>query len=228
VKRAKTVAVMQPYFFPYLGYFRLFAAVDEFIILDTVQFPKMGRVHRSQVPGPNGPPEWLTLPISRQPTETLIRHLLFAPHARESLDRRLARLTWISAADGANAGRVRAFLKAPLTSVVDYLEAGLRLVADILDLEVAISRASALNLDPSLRGQARVIAAVAARGASIYVNAPGGRALYSAGAFEKAGIELVFLTPYEGRFYHLLPALMAEPAQAIRRDLDATMGFACA
>lgn len=224
--RVKRLALMQPYFFPYLGYFRLFAAVDEFIIFDTAQFPRKGRVHRSHVPGPNGAPEWLTLPLSRCPQETPISHLSFAPHAREAFDRRLARLAWISNAEGANAGRVRAFLNAPLTSVIDYLETGLRLVIDILRIEVVISRASALNLDPSLRGQERVIATAAARGATVYVNLSGGRALYSAEAFREAGIELAFLKPYEGGFHHLLPALMSEPAHSIRRDLEASIGFA--
>ena len=50
----KGVALMQPYFFPYAGYFRLFAAVDTFIIYDCVQFPRRGRVHRVEVPGPDG------------------------------------------------------------------------------------------------------------------------------------------------------------------------------
>jgi hypothetical protein len=215
---------MQPYFFPYLGYFRLFAAVDEFIIFDTVQFPRRGRVHRTQVGGSDKAREWLTLPLAYCPADTLIADLSFAPGARESLDRRLARLPWISGASGTGAERVRAFLRLPLVSVIDYLEAGLRLVVEMLGLDVVISRASSLELDPSLRGQEQVIAAAAARGATVYVNPPGGRALYSAEAFEMAGLELAFLTPYEGCFPYLLPALMAEPLEALRRDLEAAMG----
>jgi hypothetical protein len=46
------IAVMQPYFFPYAGYFRLLQAADHFVLLDCVQFPRRGRVHRTQVPGP--------------------------------------------------------------------------------------------------------------------------------------------------------------------------------
>ena len=41
---------MQPYLFPYAGYFRLLSQVDEFVIYDCVQFPRRGRVHRTEVP----------------------------------------------------------------------------------------------------------------------------------------------------------------------------------
>src|SRR5689334_2859030 len=68
-----TVAVMQPYFFPYAGYFRLFAQVDEFISFDCVQFRRRGRIHRTEVPGPGGSLQWLTLPLAYAPRETLIR-----------------------------------------------------------------------------------------------------------------------------------------------------------
>jgi hypothetical protein len=43
-----TVAVMQPYFLPYPGYFRLFAAADQVALFDCVQFPRRGWVHRSR------------------------------------------------------------------------------------------------------------------------------------------------------------------------------------
>ena len=40
---------MQPYFVPYAGYFRLFAASDLFVIYDCVQFPRRGWVHRNKM-----------------------------------------------------------------------------------------------------------------------------------------------------------------------------------
>jgi hypothetical protein len=213
---------MQPYFFPYAGYFRLFAAVDEFVIFDCVQFPRRGRVHRTEVPGPSGAPEWLTLPLARQPRDVRIAELAFAPDARRRLDERLERHAWFRTARGSAAERVRSFLGGPLGSVVDFLEEGLRLVTSLAGLDVAVSRSSRLALEPALRGQDRVIAAARARGATGYVNAPGGRALYGDAAFRAAGIELAFLAPYTGRFRCLLPALMQEEPEAIRADILAT------
>ena len=43
------IAVMQPYFFPYLGYFQLVNAVDTFVFFDDVHFIKRGWIHRNNV-----------------------------------------------------------------------------------------------------------------------------------------------------------------------------------
>lgn len=59
------IAVMQPYHYPYAGYFRLFAASDLFVIYDDVQFNRRGRVHRYQKND-----KWITLPIKKTDRDT--------------------------------------------------------------------------------------------------------------------------------------------------------------
>ncbi|MGA8535052.1 MAG: WbqC family protein [Candidatus Tumulicola sp.] len=198
---------MQPYFFPYPRYFRLFAEVDEFIIHDDAQFIKGGRVNRTEVPGPHGESEWLTLPLAKHSSDILIRDCAFAGDARARFDRSLRRLTWVTSSKGPAADRVREYLYAPLLSPIGYLETGLRLIVELLGIHVRISRSSALRLG-SLRRQDRVIAAVKAVGGTEYVNLPGGQALYSREAFTMQKIELTFLRPYEGAHRQMLPALM--------------------
>jgi len=217
---SRRVAVMQPYFFPYAGYFRLFAQVDEFVIFDCVQFPRRGRVHRSEWLDANGASEWLTLPLARQSRQVLIRDLAFAPDARAEFDRRLARLPWLNWGAGPAAKRIREFLHAPLPAAIDYLESGLRLVNELLGISTVITRSSALDLDPSLRGQERVLAVLKARAATHYLNSPGGRDLYDAPSFQRAGIQLEFLPTYRGEFFQLLPALMRVDPKRIREDIE--------
>jgi WbqC-like protein family len=201
-------AVMQPYFFPYAGYFRLLAAVETFVIFDDVQFPRRGRVHRCEVPGPDGTLEWLTLPLARQPRDTLIGDLAFAEGARATFDRRLARLPWLARANGSWADRVRAHLYGPLAAPSAFLEQGIRLVAEALELGPRLVRSSTMGVDRSLRGADRIMAIGKALGGCTYINAPGGRALYDAAAFRQAGMELKFLAPYAGAPGSILPALM--------------------
>jgi len=210
---------MQPYFFPYAGYFRLLLAVDEFVIFDCVQFPRRGRVHRCEVPGPNGAIEWLTLPLARQPREVLIRDLAFSDNARSELDSRLSQLPWVRTASGPCSDQVRDFLFGPLDSVIDYLASGLKLVAELLELPVTIRRSSNLEVNADLRGQDRVIAVAQAVGATDYLNPPGGRGLYQTEAFERNGLRLSFLPAYAGRFFHLLPALMTCPPKSLLDDI---------
>jgi len=218
-EKRKRVAVMQPYFFPYAGYFRLFSCVDQFVIFDCVQFPRRGRVHRTEVPGPNGKTEWLTLPLARQERSILIRDLQFAADARRELDKRLARHTWLLGAEGPRAERIREYLFGPLGSVLDFLEQGLRLVLDVLGFESAITRSSVLGIEPTLHGQERVIAIVNEVGGTAYLNLPGGRTLYRGDAFAEQGIELSFLPPYSGRYFQLLYSLLEHPPELLRRDI---------
>lgn len=211
----KCVALMQPYFFPYPRYFRLFSEVDEFIVHDDIQFPKRGRVHRTQTAGPHGEPEWLTLPLRHQSQDTLIRDCAFSEDARTLFDKRLRHFGSIAAARGPAADRIRAYLHAPLTTFLDYVETGLRLVVGLLGMHTPVTRCSALGLPASLHGQERVIAAVRAAGATRYINLPGGRDLYDPAAFARHGIELAFLPTYEGPHRDMLRALMTLPPQDI-------------
>ena len=221
---ALRIAVMQPYFLPYPGYFRLLAAADCFVILDCVQFNRRGRVHRAQLPGPGGAVEWLTLPLAKQPREVAIRDLAFAQDARASFDARLHRVPGLAMAEDTIGERLRGWLRTPLEGVVDFLEDGLRLVADLLALTPRMLRSSSLDVDPALRGQERIIAIVKALGGSEYINAPGGRHLYDTDRFAAAGLSLAFLPPYPGRHPYLLPALLEYGPAAVRADVLQTLG----
>src|SRR5215469_15966664 len=93
----KTVAIMQPYFMPYAGYFRLMAAADVFVIYDCAQFPKGGWVHRNRMPDGTGRMQWLTLPINRPHLGTHIADLTFMPDAKEVMNMRSSTFPDISA-----------------------------------------------------------------------------------------------------------------------------------
>lgn len=218
-RRTHRIAVMQPYFFPYAGYFRLLDRVDEFVVYDCVQFPRRGRVHRCELPGPGDGTRWLTLPLARQPRDVRIADLRFADDARARFDADLRRFPWIAAARGPMADAVRAHLAAPLDDVVDVLERGLLLVRDLLGLRCTLRRSSSLDIAPGLRGEDRILAIARALGATHYLNAPGGRSLYSEDRFAAADVALEFLPDYDGPHRFLLPALLRESADALLADL---------
>ena len=59
----KKVAIMQPTFFPWLGYFSLLDAVDEFVFLDDIQFEKRSWQQRNRIKI-SDEPRWLTIPVN--------------------------------------------------------------------------------------------------------------------------------------------------------------------
>jgi hypothetical protein len=84
-----------------------------------------------------------------------------------------------------------------------------------------IQRSSELAIDDGLRGQDRIIAICKALGADSYVNPPGGRQLYDADAFRSAGIDLRFLSPWQGKGSSILPDLLCHDPQVVADDIVA-------
>lgn len=58
------IGVMQPYFFPYIGYFQLINKVDEFVIYDNIQYTKKGWINRNRILM-KGSDSYITLPLKK-------------------------------------------------------------------------------------------------------------------------------------------------------------------
>ena len=69
------VGIMQPYFFPYIGYFALVNYVDEFIFFDTPQYINHGWVNRNRILRQNGVPGYVTVPIQKASQNTSIKDI---------------------------------------------------------------------------------------------------------------------------------------------------------
>lgn len=212
-----TVAVMQPYFLPYAGYFRLFAAADHVALFDCVQFPRRGWVHRNRFPNAGGDAAWLTLPLRHAPVSALISDLRFAEDAEARLRtarQRFPVLRECSHPLGEEIQRLDG-------TVCDYIERLLGRCCDTLGLPFRTVRTSSLGLDPSLRGQDRVIAAAHALGATRYVNLEGGRLLYDAEGFRRHGMELHLLPEWHGARWSILYRILTEPTDRIVEEIRA-------
>ncbi len=214
---AGTVAIMQPYFAPYGGYWRLPAASDLFVIYDCVQFPRRGWVHRNRLPDAKGESQWLTLPLAHAPFDARIQDLVFANDAAERMAERARAFPSLATLNPA-ADR---FLHAgPFAGrFVDYAERQIAVACELLGLDCRLIRSSSLDIDPGLKAQARILAILRAVGAKNYLNAPGGRDLYQAEAFAAQGVELQFLDDYIGPNWSLLHRLASEPVETVRAEI---------
>lgn len=213
-----SVAVMQPYFVPYAGYFRLFAAADIFVVFDCVQFPRRGWVHRNRFPGADGNPRWLTLPLVKAKREALIRDLRFPPDSSNELLRRLRRFPVLAEHES------HPFVEALAVSdetVADYIIRLMGLTCSVLGLPFETVRSSTLGVPPELRGQDRIIDIVKQLKGNSYINASGGRDIYDGGAFRRHGINLRFLDAYRGPNWSILHRLLTEDVESLGRDIRA-------
>jgi hypothetical protein len=208
-----SVAIMQPYFLPYAGYFRLIAQTDVFVIYDCVQFPRRGWVHRNKLVDTRGEEQWLTLPLKHAPQDVLISDLAFTDDAADELAGRLRPFP-VASRSGAHAPlleRVRRVEGRPVDYIVGLLESA----CDLLGLKWNVVRSSSLAVPAEVRGQDRILAIAQRLGATQYLNAPGGRDLYDVEAFAAAGIELQFLDPWAGPGGSILQRIAEDELQIL-------------
>jgi len=189
------VAIMQPYFFPYIGYFQLLAASDLFVFYDDVQFIKGGWVNRNRVLVKGGA-EWITYPIAHASYSLPInaRHYLVGDKLATRMINRLRNAyRWAPHFDETMT-LVEEVMAVKTSNVADFNIHLLRVIAAHLGIRTAAITASSLGpKDVSLGAEQVVVDMCRRLGATHYVNAEGGRSLYHRGAFETHGIDLAFL-----------------------------------
>lgn len=212
------IAVMQPYFVPYPGYFRLFAEADLFVVYDCVQFPRRGYVHRNQLPDSGGEAQWLTLPLRAAPQETLVRDLEFADDSIDLLEDRRRKFPSLNSMPP-EWERLFAEARGPL---LPWLSSTLSLTCNMLGLQCPMVHSSSLNIPAHYRGQDRIIEICKTLGATRYLNAPGGKELYSEEDFGNAGIALTFLAPYSGSSWSVLYDLCTDGGARLSEGLKQT------
>ena len=91
------VAIMQPYFFPYIGYFQLMNSVDKFIIYDNIEFVKKGWINRNRILM-NGKDIYITLPLKKD-SDFLNINLRYIAESfdgeKEKLKRKIEQITTV-------------------------------------------------------------------------------------------------------------------------------------
>lgn len=71
---SKTIAIIQPVYLPWLGYFEQIARADHFVFYDDAQYTKQDWRNRNRIPGANGP-VWLTVPVQKAPLGARINEI---------------------------------------------------------------------------------------------------------------------------------------------------------
>ncbi len=193
------VAVHQPNYLPWLGFFKKMALCDAFILLDNVQYPRREFCNRTRVKSPQGA-VWLTIPVIRGSINQQIREVkLFEPERNLVQQSKVLRHYY----GQAPYYRLLATYLEPIFAE-DWAEllplnvALIKALADILGISTPLLFASGLG-EPSGVKSERIIAICRQLGADTYLSGQGGRTYNDPGAFAAAGIKLVYqnFTPPE-------------------------------
>ena len=193
------IGIMQPYFFPYIGYFQLIQAVDQFIVYDNIKYTKKGWINRNRILH-NGKDMMFSLPLKSDSDYLNVdERELASDFNRNKL------LNQIKAAYRRAPYFPHTF---PLCEQVvhfedenlfRFLHHSIVKTCEHLGITTEVKISSDIAIDHNLKNQEKVIALCNAVGASTYVNAIGGMELYSKETFREKDIELKFIKskPFE-------------------------------
>ena len=191
----KTICIMQPYIFPYIGYFQLFEVCDVFVIYDDVQYMKGGWINRNKILY-HGSPKYITFPVKKVPLETTINKCFFHDNIKKKKNKILSTLHQVySKAPFFQSvyPLINDIIKINENNVARFAENSLKSILDYLGINVEIRRSIDLKFNKTLKGQDRVIAIVKKVGGDCYINPIGGQDLYSSAEFAASNIDLRFL-----------------------------------
>jgi hypothetical protein len=188
-----TTAIMQPYFFPYIGYFQLIASADLFIVYDNIKYTKKGWINRNRILS-NGKDVPFSLPLKSDSDllnigertlaadfncDKLINQISGAyrqaPHFRQAFP------------------LIEQILRQKEPNLFKFLHQSIVMVCEKIGITTKIKISSDVSIDHTLKNQDRVLALCRAVDTNIYVNAIGGIELYSKDEFLSHGIELKFI-----------------------------------
>lgn len=185
------LAVMQPYLFPYIGYFQLIYASDLFLIYDDVSFIKQGYINRNNILTQNGATRF-TIPVPNASSNTLICDLKFSNDVKKTIrtiEQNYSKAPYFEEIFPL----VQQALKYEERSIASVCLNSYKLIFDYLGIEKSFKKTSKIDYDRSAIARDRLIELCHIFNADTYINAPGGRALYHESDFAEQGIKLKFI-----------------------------------
>lgn len=184
---------MQPYFFPYIGYWQLIRAADVFVLYDDVAYIKGGWINRNRILE-RGQAMYLTLETRGASPNRKINEVMVGDNAGRLLKTLRQNYAKAPCFDG-----VMPALETLLTddepNLAHRLENLIRGVCARLGIDTQILVSSRLGRDTALDRDQSIVDICARVNATTYVNSIGGRTLYDPDVFAARGLELRFLQP---------------------------------
>lgn len=226
------IGIMQPYFIPYIGYWQLLNAVDQYVIYDDVNFIKGGWINRNKILV-NKTPQYFNIPMMGASPNKLINEV-GVNHDQNVINKnlRIVEAAYGKAPYFAEVfPLVEAMLRCGKDDIASYIIVSTEIICKYLDIKTKLLISSDIKKNNDLKGQDKVLEICRILNATDYYNAIGGRELYSFAEFEKRGIKLHFLKrneiryqQFEDDFYpdlSIIDVMMFNSVEEIKKLLNA-------
>lgn len=220
------LAIMQPYFLPYIGYFQLIAAVDQFVVYDNIKYTKKGWINRNRMLV-NGVNTTFTLPLKNSSDNLTIIEREIAAEFNSKKFLNQFKGAYASAPHFNNTySLLENIVCCQETNLFKYIHHSILMICQHLGIPTDIQISSEVEINHALKGKDKVLALCKAVGAKNYINPIGGTELYAKDDFQENGIRLQFIRPLPLEYMQLgasfvpwlsiIDVLMFLPLDAVR------------
>jgi hypothetical protein len=191
----KNIAIMQPYFMPYIGYFQLIKSVDEFIIYDNIQYTKKGWINRNRILV-NGKDQIITLPIKKDSDYLNVAERELS----ESWEKDKNKMINIIKSSYSKSPYFKESselifecLNNSEKNLFKFIYDSIIMINEYLGIKTSIIISSSIDANHTLKSQDKVLSLCKAQNADVYINSIGGVELYDKTIFKENGIDLNFI-----------------------------------
>lgn len=199
----KTCAVMQPYLFPYLGYYQLVQASDVFVFYDDVNYIKGGYINRNNILS-NGQVQRFTVPINQASSFKKINELSFSHNVRKqlaSIEQSYGKAPYFHDVYPI----VKAVLNSENRNVAHICRKSVEAVFSYLGIEKETYLSSQLEYNREQSAAERLISISELLDCRNYINSPGGKILYCKEFFSERNIKLSFIEMEDVEYFQSGP-----------------------
>jgi|SaaInlStandDraft_7_1057024.scaffolds.fasta_scaffold83924_1 hypothetical protein len=202
------VGIMQPYFFPYVGYFQLIASTDLFIFFDVVQYNKKSWMNRNRILHPNKPDEfqYISVPVVKNEKSILIKDVAIINNGKwqEKILNQLAVYKKLKAPNYDETVKLisKIFSKNE-DKLLDLSISSIKIICEYVGLNFNYNVASKINFDEKsiIHPGDWALEISKNMNASEYINPEGGYDIFDEGKFILNNVKLSFLksnlSPYK-------------------------------
>ena len=188
------LGIMQPYFFPYIGYWQLMNYVDTYVVYDDVNFIKGGWINRNRILL-NGQIRYVNLPMKGiSPNKRILE--VTVNDSKKEIEHTLnvIKEAYKKAPYFADTFQlINEVFKSEETSASGFIFDSFRVICKYLGITTKLVLSSDISKEASLSGENRVIDICEKLGADEYINPIGGLNLYDWKHFKSKNIELAFI-----------------------------------
>lgn len=188
------IGIMQPYFFPYIGYWQLINIVDKYVVYDDVNFINRGWINRNRILV-EGIPKYFNLPLLGASQNKLINQInINSDHKLKNKNLQIIKSTYKKAPHFKSVyPLIEDIILYNEENMANYIFNSLKRICGFLGIKTELIKSSGLKKDCTLKGQEKIIEICRLLEATDYYNAIGGKKLYSSLDFSKHNIHLYFL-----------------------------------